>query len=123
MNTSSFNAVYAMGSIGETLLAAPGSVTCIVDGNQSIISGCVAHILENIDIEHSVGHVINSALQCHHENYHSCTKSLLVMTAMWLREMDSLVQQFCNAAHSKSLCFELYTEFPGGEAKDGVIYV
>ena len=46
-----------------------------------------------ISLQHCVGHVINSALQCHHENYHCCTKSLLVMTALWLREMDSLVQQ------------------------------
>ena len=43
--------------------------------------------------QHCVGHVINSALQCHHENYHCCTKSLLVMTALWLREMDCLLQQ------------------------------
>ncbi|KAK2179394.1 hypothetical protein NP493_493g02004 [Ridgeia piscesae] len=64
-----------------------------MDGDESILSSCVAHILANVDIEHPVGHVINSALQCHHDNYHSCTKSLLVMTSLWLREMDCLVQQ------------------------------
>ncbi|ELU16799.1 hypothetical protein CAPTEDRAFT_205266 [Capitella teleta] len=85
--------VQAIGSIFQPLLASPDTLKCVRDEDQFILSNCGAFILQNLDIQHPLGHLLNSAVQAHHETFGCGIKTLITLTAFWTQSLEDVIQQ------------------------------
>ncbi|XP_064648353.1 uncharacterized protein LOC135500677 [Lineus longissimus] len=92
-NDNSNQVITVIGNIAESLLNNPDIVKCIRDEEGHCFSNCVDQILQNLDIQHPVGSLLQATARAHHATYSSCSKTLLSMIYYWNRSAETLLDQ------------------------------